>query len=89
MWKWGDRWDLNPQPLEPQSRALPIELRSPRRRLVAGPETTIGVYHTPRSIVDKRSLLVPLSSVRHVHIFHVWPLFSGRESMWLTSRTLD
>ncbi len=26
---WGDRWGLNPQPLEPQSRALPIELRSP------------------------------------------------------------
>jgi hypothetical protein len=26
----GDRWGLNPQPLEPQSRALPIELRSPR-----------------------------------------------------------
>src|SRR5579883_1601274 len=27
--KKGDRWGLNPQPLEPQSRALPIELRSP------------------------------------------------------------
>ena len=26
----GDRWGLNPQPLEPQSRALPIELRSPQ-----------------------------------------------------------
>ena len=25
----GDRWGLNPQPLEPQSRALPIELRPP------------------------------------------------------------
>ena len=30
--KKGDRWGLNPQPLEPQSRALPIELRSPRLR---------------------------------------------------------
>ena len=30
--KKGDRWGLNPQPLEPQSRALPIELRSPRFR---------------------------------------------------------
>ncbi len=28
--KKGDRWGLNPQPLEPQSSALPIELRSPR-----------------------------------------------------------
>src|SRR5579863_7432569 len=28
--KKGDRWGLNPQPLEPQSRALPVELRSPR-----------------------------------------------------------
>jgi hypothetical protein len=27
--RWGDRWGLNPQPLEPQSSALPIELRSP------------------------------------------------------------
>ena len=26
----GDRWGLNPQPLEPQSRALPVELRSPQ-----------------------------------------------------------
>lgn len=25
----GDRWGSNPQPLEPQSRAPPIELRSP------------------------------------------------------------
>ena len=23
---WGDRWDLNPQPLHPQCNALPIEL---------------------------------------------------------------
>ncbi len=28
--KKGDRWGSNPQPLEPQSRALPIELRSPQ-----------------------------------------------------------
>lgn len=27
---WGDRWDLNPQPPDPQSGALPIELRSPQ-----------------------------------------------------------
>ncbi len=26
---WGERWDLNPQPPEPQSGALPIELRPP------------------------------------------------------------
>ena len=25
----GERWDLNPRPLEPQSSALPTELRSP------------------------------------------------------------
>ncbi len=31
--KKGDRWGLNPQPLEPQSSALPIELRSPRHAL--------------------------------------------------------
>jgi hypothetical protein len=28
--KWGERGDSNPRPLEPQSRALPTELRSPR-----------------------------------------------------------
>ena len=27
--KWGERRDLNPRPLEPQSRALPTELRPP------------------------------------------------------------
>ena len=27
--KWGGRWDLNPRPLESQSRALPTELRPP------------------------------------------------------------
>lgn len=41
---WGERGDSNPRPLEPQSRALPTELRSPRcdravfwheRRLIA------------------------------------------------------
>src|SRR3972149_1287631 len=26
---WGERWDLNPRPSEPQSDALPAELRSP------------------------------------------------------------
>jgi hypothetical protein len=26
---WGDRWDLNPQPLGPQPSALPVELRPP------------------------------------------------------------
>src|SRR6266545_4713356 len=26
---WGERGDSNPRPLEPQSRALPAELRSP------------------------------------------------------------
>ena len=40
----GDRWGLNPQPLEPQSRALPIELRSPYRR-------TPPVYPTPSPLV--------------------------------------
>ena len=29
MGKWGERRDLNPRPLEPQSRALPTELRPP------------------------------------------------------------
>lgn len=37
----GDRWGLNPQPLEPQSRALPIELRSPH-----------GTFSRTVSIVD-------------------------------------
>ena len=27
--KWGERRDLNPRPLESQSRALPTELRPP------------------------------------------------------------
>ncbi len=29
----GERWDSNPQQQDPQSCALPIELRSPRARL--------------------------------------------------------
>lgn len=28
----GERRDLNPRPLEPQSRALPTELRPPQKR---------------------------------------------------------
>jgi hypothetical protein len=32
---WGERGDSNPRPLEPQSRALPTELRSPQTRLPA------------------------------------------------------
>ena len=31
---WGGRWDLNPRRLEPQSRALPTELRPPQIFLV-------------------------------------------------------
>jgi hypothetical protein len=27
---WGERWGLNPRPPEPQSGALPTELRSPQ-----------------------------------------------------------
>ncbi len=27
--KWGERWDSNPRPPEPQSGALPTELRPP------------------------------------------------------------
>ncbi len=29
--KWGDRWGSNPRQPEPQSGALPTELRSPLR----------------------------------------------------------
>jgi site-specific DNA recombinase len=29
--EWGDRWDLNPRPPEPQSDALPTELLPPRK----------------------------------------------------------
>jgi hypothetical protein len=32
--KWGGRWDLNPRHSEPQSDALPTELRPPERRVV-------------------------------------------------------
>src|SRR5262249_15191544 len=35
IWVWlvqeGERWDLNPRPLEPQSSALPAELRPPQK----------------------------------------------------------
>ena len=44
----GDRWGLNPQPLEPQSRALPIELRSPQVLLhtvsIANPLSIVNRY---------------------------------------------
>ena len=30
---WGERWDLNPRQPEPQSGALPTELRPPRNRI--------------------------------------------------------
>ena len=49
--KWemeGDRWGLNPQPLEPQSRALPIELRSPRLRSLI--ERTASIDETLRPV---------------------------------------
>jgi hypothetical protein len=32
----GERWDLNPRPLEPQSSTLPTELRSPRKTIRLG-----------------------------------------------------
>ena len=32
--KWGGRWDLNPRHSEPQSDALPTELRPPERSVV-------------------------------------------------------
>src|SRR5437867_2842601 len=32
---WGERGDSNPRPLEPQSRALPAELRSPGKNCPA------------------------------------------------------
>src|ERR1700690_391912 len=32
--KWGGRWDLNPRHSEPQSDALPTELRPPDRSVV-------------------------------------------------------
>ena len=31
---WGGRWGSNPRPLDPQSRALPAELRPPLMRIV-------------------------------------------------------
>ena len=48
----GDRWGLNPQPLEPQSSALPIELRSPWLRCALGGIRT-------HNLGLRRSLLYP------------------------------
>jgi hypothetical protein len=31
----GERWDLNPRPLEPQSSALPAELRPPQKTAIS------------------------------------------------------
>ena len=48
----GDQWDLNPQPHEPQSCALPIELWSPR-----SDSTTGGQGFEPRLAVPKTAVL--------------------------------
>jgi hypothetical protein len=52
-WRKGDRWGLNPQPLEPQSRALPIELRSPQALLytvsIANPLSIVNRYEREES----------------------------------------
>src|SRR5580704_483293 len=41
---WGGRRELNPQPSEPQSDALPIELLPPQRTIIAI-ATGLGLNH--------------------------------------------
>lgn len=45
MLKWGERWESNPRPLEPQSSALPTELRPPLflARLAGLEPATLGL----------------------------------------------
>src|SRR6266699_4808900 len=50
----GDRWGLNPQPLEPQSRALPIELRSPCFWCNVSIDDTLRVVKRPPNHREQR-----------------------------------
>ncbi len=77
---WGDRWGSNPQPLDPQSRALPIELRSPCEartdlsrplsQSIMRPTSTIRLARTePCRRVNKRAVtvvFVPASALLHL-----------------------
>jgi hypothetical protein len=69
MAKWGDRWGSNPQPLEPQSRALPIELRSPwRPRNHGTSRRTAKVYHSgwPEMVFIRRSSCGMMLAMYHI-----------------------
>ncbi len=50
----GGRWDLNPRPLEPQSSALPTELRPPQKsaRTVLLRLRPVVTWHMPRPSVS-------------------------------------
>src|SRR6266567_6073900 len=57
--KKGDRWGLNPQPLEPQSSALPIELRSPRAFI---PERNASIDESLRIVKPEKFSIFALDN---------------------------
>src|SRR5260370_40672963 len=66
--KKGDRWGSNPQPLEPQSRAPPIELRSPYEKASeADSPWLVKRLFLPSSVSWGRSFRMSLTchSIRH------------------------
>src|SRR5581483_1113898 len=68
--KKGDRWGLNPQPLEPQSRALPVELRSPRfERTVSIVDSLRFVKRFFPTVHETSRILYPLA--QFIHFLHL------------------
>ena len=49
---WGGRWGSNPRPLEPQSRALPTELRPPYFTFNDSGKSTLSVYASSLNLMS-------------------------------------
>ena len=83
--KWGDRWDLNPRMLEPQTSALTPSPRPPYEICLAGAagiEPTPKVLETfvlplnyaPMKMVEADGFEPPNSSENRFTVCCVWPL---------------
>ena len=82
--EWGGRWDSNPRRPDPQSGALPTELRPPCHSIARGTMTRPGAPGRTRTCNPRLSLPLlfsqPLSGFvvwtisSPSQVLHVWPL---------------
>src|SRR5205823_13642483 len=58
-----ERWGSNPRPLEPQSSALPAELRSPDQINHLSNFTTVAVFGCCEICCDSKTILLTLGGL--------------------------